>query len=148
MEITFQPVDESSLARAREFSSELYRREGPYRPDEGRNRALAELAAHPELGGAWMILADGAVAGYVALTACYSLEFHGRFGLLDELYIDEEWRGKGLGTAALAFIDEQCRARGWEAVRLEVGLLNLRAQEIYLKAGYRAEDRHLMTRWV
>lgn len=141
-------MDESSLARAREFSSELYRREGLCPQDDGRDRALAELAAHPEFGGAWMILADGAVAGYVALTACFSLEFHGRFGLLDELFIDEEWRGKGIGTAALAFIDEQCRSRGWAAVRLEVGLLNLRAQELYLRAGYRTEDRHLMTRWV
>ena len=76
------------------------------------------------------------MAGYVALTACYSLEFHGRFGLLDEFYIEEQWRGQGLGTAALAFVDEQCRSRGWKAVRLEVASHESRAQELYRRAGY------------
>lgn len=147
MEITFSPVDADSLRQANAFGAELYRHEGL--PDDGgRERALAELVSHPEFGGAWLIAADGAFAGYVALTACYSLEFHGRFGLLDELYIDEAWRGKGLGTATLAFIDEQCRRRGWKAVRLEVGHDNPAAQEVYRRGGYRTEARHLMTKWL
>jgi ribosomal protein S18 acetylase RimI-like enzyme len=146
--ITFSPVDEASLERANALSSELYRHEGLPAQDAGRERALAELAAHAESGGAWLILADSAVAGYVVLTACYSLEFHGRFGLLDELYIEERWRGRGIGNAALAFVDEQCRSRGWKAVRLEVRHTNLRARELYRRAGYRAEERHLMTKWL
>src|SRR5579883_3166651 len=119
--IEFSPVaDEASAARTDPFAQQLYLIDG-LPMDDGRERAMRELAAHPEFGGAWLILADGAAAGFLVLTACYSLEFHGAFGLLDEFYIAGPWRGKGLGTAALTFIDEECRSRGWKAVRLEVG---------------------------
>ncbi len=148
MQVGFAPVDEVSLTRAIALSSELYREEGLPAVDAGRERAMAELAAHPELGGVWVIRADGEVAGYVALTVCYSMEFHGRFGLLDELYLEKGWRGKGIGTAALAFVDEECRRRGLQAVRLEVGRANVRAREVYRRSGYRVEGRDLMTKWL
>ena len=147
MEITFVVVDRASVERANALSDELYLLEG-LPMDEGRRQAMWELADHPEFGGAWLILADRSVAGYVVLTACYSLEFHGPFGLLDEFYIDERWRGKGLGTAALAFVDQQCRTRGWKSVRLEVAVQNLRAQELYRRSGFEAERRNLLTKWL
>ncbi len=147
VEITFLAVDRASSEQANALSNELYLLEG-LPMDEGRRQAMFELAEHPEFGGAWLILADGSAAGYVVLTTCYSLEFHGRFGLLDEFYIDERWRGKGLGTAALAFVDEECRSRGWKSVRLEVAVENLRAQELYRRAGFEAERRYLLTKWL
>lgn len=145
MQIEFSPVDEGSLAHANRMAAELYRREG-LAVTETRNRAMTELIAHPEFGGAWLILAGGAAAGYLVLTACYSLEFHGRFGLLDELFIEEAWRGNGIGSAALAFVDEQCRARGWKTVRLEVAEDNDGARRLYQRFGYRTERRRLMTK--
>ena len=148
MEITFCPLNDAWLPRAIQLSSELYRLGGLPPQDAGRERAMAELIAHPELGGTWLIQAEGEVAGYVVLTVCYSLEFHGRFGLLDELYLEEGWRGNRIGTAALAFVDEECRRRGLKAVRLEVGHTNVRAQGLYRKLGYRVEERHLMTKWL
>jgi GNAT superfamily N-acetyltransferase len=147
VEITFAPVDAASAPLANQFAAQLYRHDG-IPMDAGREQALTEFIGHPEFGGAWLILADGEAAGYVVLTACYSLEFHGPFGLLDELYIDDPWRGRGLGTAALSFIDRQCRARGWKSVRLEVGVTNPRAQELYRRGGYRLEERHLMSKWL
>lgn len=116
--------------------------------DPRRESAMAELIDRPEFGGTWLMLVDGIVAGYLTLTACYSLEFHGAFGLLDELFVEEAYRGQGIGKAALSFVDEQCRARRWKAVRLEVSKTNVGAMELYRKSGYRAEERYLMTRWV
>jgi len=146
VQIEFSPVDEGSLARANRMAAELYRRDG-LAVTAVRDRALAELITHPECGGAWLILAGGEAAGYLVLTACYSLEFHGRFGLLDELFIEEAWRGRGIGSAALTFVDEQCRARGWKTVRLEVDDENAGARRLYERAGYRTEHRRLMTKY-
>ena len=148
VQIAFSPLDEASLPHAIEFSSQLYRAEGFAARDAGRESALAELMAHPELAGAWMILADGVMAGYLVLTVCYSLEFHGRFGLLDELYVEEPWRRQGVGKAAVAFVDEECRRRGLKAVRLEAGHANERALSVYRTSGYRVEERHLLTKWL
>ena len=117
--------------------------------DAARARRSTEtLLTEPEFGGVWMIDLDGALAGYIVLVLGYSLEFGGRFGLLDELFVAENFRGMGLGTQALAFAGEQCRARGWQALRLEVGQKNLRAQSLYQWSGFHMHDRFLMTKWM
>lgn len=115
--------------------------------DEDRQRkALEGLMASPEQGGAWTIQADGRPAGYLILTVGYSLEFHGRYALLDELFLDAEWRGRGIGTGALAFAEEWSRGRGLRAVRLEVGHHNPGALRLYRRYGFSAPDRHLLTK--
>lgn len=120
--------------------------------DEARAaRALGGLLADPSLGGVWIVERPGAPAGpigYAVLTVGYSLEFGGRFALLDELFIREEHRGAGAGRQVLARIEEICRGLGLEAVRLEVDRSNRVARELYRKAGFAAHDRDLMTLWI
>jgi GNAT superfamily N-acetyltransferase len=117
--------------------------------DEARAvRTLGGLLADPALGSVWMIERDGRTAGYAVLTLGYSLEFGGRFAVLDELFIQEEHRGTGAGRQALARIAEICRGWGLEAVRLEVGRTNVVAQKLYRKAGFESHDRDLMTLWL
>jgi len=110
--------------------------------------AIEWLIDNDACGAAWFLEADGKVAGYLVLTIGYSLEFHGRYGLLDELFIEESFRGQGLGTQALAFAEEVCRLRGLRAVRLEVGRGNPRVQALYQRAGFHAHDRDLMSKWL
>jgi GNAT superfamily N-acetyltransferase len=115
---------------------------------ERARRTTAALLAEPEFGGAWMVEVDGAAAGYLVFVLGYSLEFGGRFGLLDELFLDERWRGQGVGRQALDFAAQQCAARGWRALRLEVERKNQRALALYGSAGFHAHDRFLMTKWI
>jgi GNAT superfamily N-acetyltransferase len=84
----------------------------------------------------------------MVLTFGFSLEFHGRNALLDELYLREEFRGRGLGRASLVRAEEICRREGIRAVHLEVDRVNVRAQEVYRKAGYKDHDRYLLTKWL
>jgi GNAT superfamily N-acetyltransferase len=111
-------------------------------------RATEKLLTEPEFGGVWIIDVDGAPAGYIVLLLGYSLEFGGPFGLLDELFVAEDHRGRGVAGEALAFADEQCRARGWQALHLEVGQDNHRAQSLYRRSGFRMHDRFPMTKWI
>ena len=117
--------------------------------DAGRARRVTEqLLSEPEFGGVWLIDMDGRLAGYLVVLLGYSLEFGGRFGLLDELFVVEGCRGSGLGTEALAFADQQCRERGWQALRLEVSQENRRAISLYRRAGFQMHDRFPMTKWM
>ena len=117
--------------------------------DEAAARtALEGLAGDPRWGAGWLLTAEEQVAGYLILTVGYSLEFGGRFGLLDEFYVVEAHRGRGVGSTALAFVEEQCRARGLKALRLEVGTENRRAMELYRRSGFAVHERFLMTRWL
>lgn len=127
---------------------QLYAHHGLSLDQDRARRAIAGLFAEPQQGDVWMIDADGTAVGYMVLTVGYSLEFHGRYGLLDEISIDEAWRGKGFGTQALEFAAEWCRERGLRALRLEVSHDNLGALRLYQRAGFDVHDRHLMTKWI
>ena len=67
---------------------------------------------------------------------------------MDELYLAPGARGIGLGTAALRFAEEVCRAEGIGALHLEVERANTTAQAVYRKHGFTHHDRFLMTKWV
>ena len=148
MPATFLPLQLDGVDCVIAMMEQLYANgDSPF--DATRARLATEkLLTEPEFGGVWTIDADGAVAGYIAIVLGYSLEFGGRFGLLDELFVVEAHRGSGLGGEALAFADGQCRARGWQALRLEVGQENHRAMSLYRRSGFRMHDRFLMTKWI
>lgn len=115
-----------------------------------QGRALDVVLADPTLGGVFLLrpvnASPGASAlGHLVLTRGHSLEFGGCFWLLDELYLAPELRGRGEGARAIAFAAAKAREAGAHALRLEVSRENARARAAYLRAGFRAESRDLMT---
>jgi GNAT superfamily N-acetyltransferase len=148
MRAEFRLAGVPDLDRILSMMSRLYAQDDlPF--DAARKRATVEwLLAHPDSGGIWAIEAEGSTAGYLVMTVCASLEFHGPFALLDELYLEEPWRGRGLGAQAIEFAAQWARDRGMAAVRLETAHDNLRAQSLYRKCGFILHDRYLMTKWL
>jgi GNAT superfamily N-acetyltransferase len=119
----------------------------PFDPARAR-RALLELLADSSLGQVCLVEAGGEAIGYAVLTLGYSLEFAGRYALLDEVFIREAWRGKGAGRQILAVLENLCRALGLQALRLEVERTNRGARNLYTKMGFETHDRDLMTLWI
>jgi GNAT superfamily N-acetyltransferase len=110
--------------------------------------SLEALLGDRRLGRLFLIAIGEEVVGYVALTFGFSLEFRGRFALLDEIYLREAARGRGLGRASLRFVEHVCRGEGIAAIRLEVSRANTTAQAVYRRAGYDDHARDLLTKWV
>lgn len=149
MRAGFLPLTVDSIDRVLPLMSRLYSQDAlDY--DTARARRVSEwLIANPDCGGIWLIQSQGEDAGYLALTVCVSIEFHGRFAMLDELYIDAAYRNRGLGPDAIEFASGWARARGFAALRLEVADENTHAQHVYARAGFRLHaDRRLMTMWL
>ena len=111
-------------------------------------RALRLILGNRLYGMIHIISLDAEVIGYVVLTFGFSLEFHGRNALLDELYVREAFRGRGVGGKALDMVEEICRREGIAAIHLEVDRSNTMARELYHRAGYRDHDRYLLTKWL
>lgn len=109
---------------------------------------LLQIFNNKNNGYAHLIKVDSNPAGYFILTFGFSLEFHGRDALVDELYVREEYRGKGIGSACLKKIEDLCRRNDIHAVHLEVDRTNIRAKELYLRTGYYDHNRHLLTKWL
>ena len=148
MPARFLPITPNDVDRVVAMMAQLYAHgDSPFDATRAR-RSTEKLLDEPEFGGVWTIDVDGALAGYIVILLGYSLEFGGRYGLLDELFVAETYRGRGIAAEALAFAGQQCRAHGWQALRLEVGQDNLRAQSVYRRAGFQMHDRFLMTKWV
>jgi len=148
MKPEFIALTAAALDEALDMMGLLFSEAGATHHRERARRAADEVMGNPGLGGVWLIEVDAETAGYLCVTVCYSLEFAGRFALLDELYLKEAWRGKGIGRQAIVFAEEWSRGRGLAAIRLEVAHVNLRALELYRRQGFKAHERHLMTKWL
>lgn len=111
-------------------------------------RVVRELFTHPQFGLILLLESGARVVGHATLTFGFSLEFHGRYALLDELYLIPAVRGRGWGRRCLDFATEIARAHGVATLRLEVSHANTRARAVYLKAGFHDDRRDLFTQWL
>jgi ribosomal protein S18 acetylase RimI-like enzyme len=118
--------------------------EGVVQDDLKRRDAIASLLMTPDFGHIWMIYSDSVLAGYIAITLGYSIEFGGKDGFVDEFFLVEESRGKGTGPAALSLVLEQLKNDDVKALHLEVAQDNRQAQKLYMAAGFRLRDRYHM----
>jgi GNAT superfamily N-acetyltransferase len=111
-------------------------------PAEPATRAFEALLADPRLGAAWLALVNGAPAGHAVLTVCFSMEYGGLRGFVDDLYVRPDARGRGVGAALLDAIRAAAVARGVRALHVETGPDNATARRLYARAGY-VESGHL-----
>ena len=131
-----------------EMMREFYAYEHLAWDEDVARRGLDTLLADHTLGEVWLIHSAGAPAGYFVLAFSFSLEFHGRYGFLDELYLREPFRGSGLGRRAVEQATAACRAIGARALRLEITATNAGARRFYQRLEFEDAGRTLLTRWI
>lgn len=148
MNALFQLVSPDDVGTVLGLMREFYPQQEMKFDEHVALKAVKKLVSDPGLGQLYLIFRGVELAGYFALTFCFSLEFHGHFGLLDELYIREPFRRQKLGRAAVDFAVKICRESGVKALRLEVGTTNSGAQSLYSIEGFKTDERRLMTKWL
>jgi diamine N-acetyltransferase len=117
--------------------------------DEERRRAVfADFVRDGTFGRSWLIVEGEKAVGCVVLTISFSFEYRGRDAYIDELYVEKEFRGRGIGRQAMRFVEKMGRAMNVNAIHLEVSRKNEAALELYRRAGYVDHDRYLMTKWL
>jgi GNAT superfamily N-acetyltransferase len=93
----------------------------------GRAPSAAEMKAEvqallddPQGGSVLIAEADGGIVG--VLTASWQRAIHvpGVYATVQDLWVDEDWRSRGVGAELVEAIASQARSRG--VSRLEVGL--------------------------
>ena len=98
-------------------------------------RAFQDAAdpAEPLLRGL-LIQWEDKPAGYMYLTQCYSAEVGGRCVFIEEIYLEPEYRRRGLGAQIMAWLEQEYPAA--RRFRLEVTQANQGAISLYQRAGY------------
>lgn len=107
-------------------------------------KAFTALLGDDQFGFIWLICDRDRPIGYVALTFLFSMEYHGRCGFVDELYIREPYRGQGIGKQVFSFLEDFLKSQNMRSFFLVVDHWNDRAESLYTKLGFRKEKRHLM----
>jgi GNAT superfamily N-acetyltransferase len=103
------------------------------------------LLANPEFGRFYEIFREGQGVGYVVLTFGFDHEFGGRIGMITDLFLLPESRGKGLGSEVIRLVQESARSTGVFVLELVVLKHNSRARTFYERNGFfPLEDRTTM----
>jgi ribosomal protein S18 acetylase RimI-like enzyme len=144
--VSFRAAVAGDLDRLAPLMRAFYAHEGIPFDEPAARAAMGALLRDPALGRVWLVREGARVGGYVALTLGWSLEYGGRDAFLDEIFLDEALRGRGVGERAIALVVDACRELGVRALHLEVERANSRAQSLYRKQGFADHDRYLMTR--
>ena len=137
--------DEAVLLRMMRLLAE--QEPGKIRFDESAARAtFRRFLSLRVFGRVWVLCEADLPVGYIVLTMGFSFEFHGHDAFIDELYIDSNFRRRGYGRQAVAFLENKARETGVNAIHLEVDRGNDPAFQLYRRAGYEDHDRFLMTK--
>lgn len=116
--------------------------------DEKVIKAFTALLSDEQLGLIWLICDRDRPIGYVAVTYFFSMEYHGRCGLIDELYIREAYRGQGIGKRVFIMLEDYLKSQSMRSLSLVVDFWNDKAEALYTKIGFRREQRHLMVKHI
>lgn len=114
-------------------------------PAEPAAAAFRGLLADPRLGRVWLAEEGGVVVGHLVLTLCFSMEYGGLRGFIDDLYVRPEARGRGAGAALLAAARAAAIESDVRALHVEVGPQNEIARRLYARAGYADSGHQLLT---
>jgi ribosomal protein S18 acetylase RimI-like enzyme len=109
-------------------------------------RELSEFLINPQLGKIWLIELQEVCIGYMALTHWFSFEFGGQCAFLDEFYIEEAFRHKGLGKRAIDHLVNSAQEAGIKTIHMEVEKHNAQGLSLYSGKGFVVRDRYLMSR--
>ena len=115
--------------------------------DAGRRDALVALLNGTPHGTAYLIGPRRSPVGYIAISFGYSIELGGIDGFIDEFFIRQNIRGRGMGGEVLTSLLPALAENGVKALHLEVSPANEGARKLYARAGFRLRDGYqLMTR--
>ena len=144
MDVNLEPASLRDLHRLLPLVRAYHEFEQLGTTDAEREVSIRGLLARPDFGGVWLVIHEGELAGYVVLCIAFSLEFNGLEAFVDELFIDGAFRGEGVGAAVLAAVRAEARARGINALHLEVARDNTRARQLYARAGFKAREKYVL----
>ena len=92
---------------------------------------------HPDTAGVQLIARDdedGAI-GFATVYWSYSTLAARAIGVMNDLYVAEAARGRGLGAELIGACEVECAARGIELLEWETAPDNARAQSVYDRFG-------------
>ncbi len=141
---TYNPISISDIENIIQLMEEFYLIDNYPFDSEISSEIFNQFLADENLGKAWLIFHKNEIVGYVILTYVFSFEYQGKIAFLDELYIKENARGKGIGKETIAFIQQEAPKLSLKIIYLEVESHNDAAQKLYIAKDFAIHKRKIM----
>lgn len=108
-------------------------------PDEVMLSAFDAAINIPDLVKGYIFECDGESAGYAIVSMKFETEIGGMAAWIEELFVEEKFRGHGIGHKFFEFIVEEMKGK-ISRLRLEVGDENDGAKRLYENLGFEFLD--------
>lgn len=105
-------------------------------PTENFEHTFNEMLESDRYAVGYIFEVDEAIAGYALLAKTFSQEAGGMVVWIEELYVKQEFRSKGLGTQFFEFLESNYGTTA-KRYRLEVERENEGAVRLYERQGFR-----------
>ena len=132
----FRPMEESDKTAVIDMMRGFYSSEAVHTNGSEEvfsNDVDACVSDCPYASGYVFVREDGSVCGYSMLSHSYSTEYGRPVIWIEDLFLEEDARGMGLGERLFDFVKEKYPDH---IHRLEVEETNLRAIRLYKKSGF------------
>ena len=137
MSIRYGDAGTEDIAQLAELLELLFAQEAEFVPDRKKQeRALRMILEDPTRGRIFAARDGARVVGMVSVLRTVSTAEGGKSGLLEDLIVHPECRGRGIGSALLKFAIEAARADGMLRLTLLTDADNARAHHLYERAGF------------
>lgn len=136
-ELTFRPITAADETDFYTMAEEFYHSDAVLHPIpvEYHRRAFAEMMRSGQYLSGYIFTDGDNTAGFAVTNRMMQHEAGGVMVWVEDLYIRPAYRGQGLGSRFLAWLEEQLRGDA-VMLRLETEPENERAQELYYRLGY------------
>ena len=141
---TFKPLEIADIEVITQMMQDFYAIDNYPIDVEVAKNLFQEFISNEHLGKSWLIYSENEIVGYIILTFIFSFEYGGKIAFVDELFIKETARGKGIGKEAIQFIQREVPKLSLKLLYLEVEPHNENAQKLYLAHDFEFHNRKLM----
>ena len=141
---TFKPLEIIDISTITQMMQDFYAIDNYPMDVEVAKNLFQEFISNEHLGKSWLIYTENGIVGYIILTFIFSFEYGGKIAFVDELFIKETARGKGIGKEAIQFIRKEVPKLSLKLLYLEVEPHNENAQKLYLAHDFVIHNRKLM----
>lgn len=109
---------------------------------------LSQLLAEPIYGKVLLAFDENQAIAYCVLTFGFSLEYHGRYLFIDEIFVVANYRRQKIGELLIFEAQKMAVDLSIKSIQLEVDHENTKAQEFYRRLGFGDHGRFLLSREV
>jgi GNAT superfamily N-acetyltransferase len=146
MNILIRPAQTEDVTRLAELLTDLFTIEADFVPDAEKQKRGLSMLVIDQSGTAAVFVAetDGYIIGMASVQTLVSTAEGAKVGLVEDVIVDQRFRGQGVGTVLLDHLADWSRSRTFTRLQLLVDKNNQAAVDFYHHHGWQGTSLNCM----